>query len=92
MEQEQNHPETQPDTTAEDTKAKETMPVPRPSGFVPPHILENISESKESTEEEKKAAEDTLKIDEARAERLKEPKKPKKYGIPEGNVSGKAEK
>jgi hypothetical protein len=71
---------------------------PKPSGFVPPYVLENIAKSKEATEEQRKAAQQTLDLDQARlgagASTGVDPKKKgelKKSGVPEGTTSGKAQ-
>lgn len=42
-------------------------PHPRPGGFVPPHLLKEISKSEACSPESRQAAADTLRHDESRA-------------------------
>jgi hypothetical protein len=67
-------------------------PPPRPGGIVPPQILEHISKSKEATEEQRKAAKDTLEFDMARQSKGQSKGQEKTFSTPEGNTSGKAQK
>lgn len=46
---------------------QEMPPHPRPGGFVPPHLLKEISKSEACSPESRQAAADTLRHDESRA-------------------------
>ncbi|MBE3044796.1 hypothetical protein IMZ48_20000 [Candidatus Bathyarchaeota archaeon] len=49
------------------SNAHEMPPTPRPSGFVPPHLLKEITASDACSPEDQRAAAETLRHDESRA-------------------------
>lgn len=59
-----NHPLSNHNSVSE---IQEMPPHPRPGGFVPPHLLKEISKSEACSPESRQAAAETLRHDESRA-------------------------